>query len=326
MSEVIVQVRDLSIRYRGKLSNVYAVDGVSFDLRRGETMALVGESGSGKSTAGMALLKLLGTGGEILGGSIVFHGEDLMRMSDRELESVRGNRMSMIFQDPVAGLNPVLTIGDQVSELLTSHMTIGKQEAKDASVKILGNVGLADPARVAKSYPFQLSGGMCQRVMIGIATALNPEVIIADEPTSSLDVTIQAQILQQLDELRTERGTTILLITHDFGVVAQVADTVAVMYAGRIVESGDVLDVLKTPLHPYSHALMATLPRLDIADQRLQAIPGTQPELEEPAEHCAFLSRCQNAMSMCHVQPSPPLAPVEGSPNLVACYNPVLES
>lgn len=325
MSEIIVSVRDLSIRYRGKRSNVYAVDGVSFDLRRGETLALVGESGSGKSTTGMALLKLLGPGGEILGGSILFHGKDLMQMSDRELESVRGNRMSMIFQDPVAGLNPVLTIGSQVAELLTSHMTINKHEAKEASVKILANVGLAEPARVAKSYPFQLSGGMCQRVMIGIATALNPEVIIADEPTSSLDVTIQAQILQQLKDLRTERGTTILLITHDFGVVAQMADSVAVMYGGRIVESGNVVDVLTAPLHPYSHALMAALPRLDVPDQKLHSIPGTPPELEEPAEHCSFLPRCRNALSVCRQQPSPPLAPVEGSPNVVACYNPVLK-
>jgi oligopeptide/dipeptide ABC transporter ATP-binding protein len=325
MSDVIVSVRDLSIRYRGKRSLSYAVDGVSFDLRRGETMALVGESGSGKSTAGMALLKLLGPGGEILGGSILFDGVDVIQMSETELQSVRGNRMSMIFQDPVAGLNPVLSIGDQVSELLTSHLCIAKKEAEDASVQILAGVGLAEPTRVAKSYPFQLSGGMCQRVMIGIATALNPEVIIADEPTSSLDVTIQAQILQQLKDLRTERGTTILLITHDFGVVSQVADTVAVMYGGRIVESGTVMDVLKAPLHPYSRALMATLPRVDLPDQELHSIPGTPPELEEPAEHCAFLARCHEAQSVCRWQPSPPLGPAEGSDSLVACYNPVLE-
>ena len=323
MNDVIVSVRDLSIRYRSKHSISYAVDGVSFDLRRGEIMALVGESGSGKSTTGMAMLKILAPGGDILGGSIKLDGVDVLTMKDTELQSVRGRRMSMIFQDPVAGLNPVLSIGEQVSELLTSHLTIDKKAAAEASVQILHDVGLAEPKRVAKSYPFQLSGGMCQRVMIGIATALNPEVIIADEPTSALDVTIQAQILHQLNELRRERGTTILLITHDFGVVSQVADEVAVMYAGRIVESGNVIDVLTSPLHPYSHALLASLPRLDIPDQTLHSIPGQPPELEEPAEHCAFLARCHKARNVCREQPSPPLQSVEGSANKVACYNPI---
>jgi len=323
MGDVIVGVRDLSIRYRSKHSLAYAVDGVSFDLRRGETMAFVGESGSGKSTAGMALLKLIAPGGEILGGSIMFDGADVLRMTDVELQSVRGRRMSMIFQDPVTGLNPVLSKGEQVSELLTSHMSIGKKQAAEESVQILADVSLAEPRRVAKSYPFQLSGGMCQRVMIGLATALHPEVIIADEPTSALDVTIQAQILQQLVELRRERGATILLITHDFGVVSQIADTVAVMYSVRIVESGTVVDVLKHPLHPYSHGLLATLPRMDINSQELHSIPGTPPELEEPAEHCAFLSRCQKAMNVCRQQASLPLTPVEGSGNVVACYDPI---
>ena len=323
MSDVIVSVRDLSVRYKTKRSTSHAVDNVSFDLRRGEILALVGESGSGKSTAGMALLKLLAPGADILGGSIMFDGTDILQTSDERLQSIRGRRMSMIFQDPVAGLNPVLTIGDQVSELLTSHLTIDKKQAKEESVNILAGVGLADPQQVAKSYPFQLSGGMCQRVMIGLATALNPEVIIADEPTSALDVTIQAQILHQLMMLREERGTTILLITHDFGVVSQVADSVAVMYAGRIVETGSVMGVLKSPLHPYSHALLATLPRLDVEQTELQSIPGGPPELEEPAEHCAFMSRCPKVLSVCRQDPSPPLRAVEGSDNHVACYNPV---
>lgn len=265
MNEPIISVKDLTVRYRTRESTTYATDAVSFDLRRGEILTLVGESGSGKSTAGMSVLRLLPGEADVVSGQVWFEGRDLLSMNEKDLRPVRGRRIAMIFQDPVAGLNPVLDIGTQVAEMLTSHLDINRKEARKRAVDILHDVGLSDPARVAKAYPFQLSGGMCQRVMIGIATALNPDVIIADEPTSALDVTIQAQILYQLDQLRKERGTAILLITHDFGVVAQMADEVAVMYAGKVVERGGVREMLKSPLHPYTHALLGTSPPWSVA-------------------------------------------------------------
>lgn len=326
MAEPIISVRDLTIRYRTKESRVYAVEGVSFDLYPGQVLTLVGESGSGKTTAAMSILRLLPQEAEVLGGQVLFEGRDLIRIDDRQLRPIRGSRIAMIFQDPVAGLNPVLSVGSQVAEMLTSHLEISKKDAQKQVVNILRGVGLSDPERVAKAYPFQLSGGMCQRVMIGIATALDPDVIIADEPTSALDVTIQAQILHQLDQLRKERGAAILLITHDFGVVAQMADQVAVMYAGRVVESGGVMEMLKAPLHPYTHGLLATLPRVDGANEHLRQIPGHPPEMFEPSERCPFIPRCGKAMNVCRGGPPPPLELPEGRAHLVACYNPIWQS
>lgn len=326
MTEPIISVRDLTIRYRTKESRVYAVEDVSFDLFPGQVLTLVGESGSGKTTAGMSILRLLPQEAEVLQGRVLFEGRDLMAMDDRQLRPLRGPRIAMIFQDPVAGLNPVIPIGAQVAEMLTSHQPISKKDAQKQALQILKDVGLADAERVAKSYPFQLSGGMCQRVMIGIATALNPDVIIADEPTSALDVTIQAQILHQLDQLRKTRGTAILLITHDFGVVAQMADQVAVMYAGRVVESGGVMEMLKAPLHPYTHGLLATLPRVDGANEHLRQIPGQQPELSEPSEHCPFLPRCSKVLNACRTGAPPALELPEGRAHLVACYNPIWQA
>jgi len=323
MTTPIVSVRDLTIRYRTREAVTYATENVSFDLNRGEILTLVGESGSGKSTAGMAVLRLLPGEADILSGSVEFEGRDLLSLDENALRPVRGRRIAMIFQDPVAGLNPVIDIGSQVAEMLTSHLSISKKEAKQRAVSILKEVGLSDAERVAKSYPFQLSGGMCQRVMIGIATALNPDVIVADEPTSALDVTIQAQILYQLDQLRRERGTAILLITHDFGVVAQMADEVAVMYAGRVVERGSVREMLKFPLHPYSHALLATLPRVDGAHEHLRQIPGHPPTMHEPAEHCPFIPRCSKVMNACRQEGPPRLYQPENGTHEVACYNPV---
>ncbi len=323
MGSTIIEVRDLRVRYRAKDSTVYAAEDVSFNLERGKVLALVGESGAGKTTVGLSVLRLLPGDADIASGTILFDGHDLAAMHDRELRAVRGRRIAMIFQDATAGLNPVLSIGSQVAEMLTAHTNIGKREAKRQSLQILYDVGLPDPERVAKAYPFQLSGGMCQRVMIGIATSLNPDVIIADEPTSSLDVTVQAQILHQLSRLRDERGTAILLVTHSFGVVAQIADDVAVMYAGRIVENGGVREMLKEPLHPYTHALLATLPRLDGANEHLRAIPGTPPELTAQAEHCPFIPRCPKALTECRTSPPPPLLTGGRAEHPVACYNPV---
>ncbi|MGE3073510.1 MAG: ABC transporter ATP-binding protein [Dehalococcoidia bacterium] len=323
MNETIVSVRDLSIRYRTRDSVVHATEDVGFELRRGEILTIVGESGSGKSTVAMSVLRLLPSEADVLSGEVEFEGQNLLTLEERQLRPLRGRRIAMIFQDPVAGLNPVLDVGSQVAEMLTSHLEISKKEARARAVQILREVGLTDPERIAKSYPFQLSGGMCQRVMIGIATALNPEVIIADEPTSALDVTVQAQILHQLDQLRKERGTAILLITHDFGVVAQMADEVAVMYAGRVVERGPVREMLKTPLHPYTHALLSTLPRVDGAHSHLRQIPGHPPEMVEPAQRCPYIPRCSKVMNVCRQSVAPTLAQPEGGTHEVACYNPV---
>ena len=324
MSETIISVRDLSVRYKTKESTTYAVDNVSFDLERGKVLALVGESGSGKTTAAMSILRLLPMEAEIVSGSIQFDGMDLVALHEDALRKIRGRRIAMIFQDPVAGLNPVITVGSQVSEILTNHLPLSKKEAKQRAIQILRDVGLADPDRVAKAYPFQLSGGMCQRVMIGIATALDPDVLVADEPTSALDVTVQAQILHQLNELRHRRGTTILLITHNFGVVAQMADDVAVMYAGHAVEAGEAISVLKRPLHPYSHALLAALPRMDQQREQLHAIPGHAPDLAAPAEHCPFLPRCNKVTNACRQGPAPTLTVMEGiADRELACYNPI---
>jgi len=326
MTEAVLSVRDLAVRYKTRDGMVHAVDGVSLDLKRGQVLAVVGESGCGKSTAAMSIMRLLPPDAEIVSGRVEFDGLELLSCPDDRLRTLRGRRVSMIFQDPVAGLNPVISIGDQVAEALTSHLDLKKKEAKKRALEVLYDVGLADPERVAKAYPFQLSGGMCQRVMIGIATALNPDIIIADEPTSSLDVTVQAQILYQLNRLRERNGTSILLITHDFGVVAQVADEVAVMYAGRIIEQGTTEQILERPLHPYTHALLATLPRLDGNGGPLHAIPGHPPEMTAPATRCPFLERCTKVMNICRSSGPPGLGTGEGRDHPVACYNPIWQA
>jgi len=323
MPEPVLRVDGLSVRYRTREGPVHAAQDVSFDLHRGQVLALVGESGCGKTTAAMAVLRLLPQEAEVLSGHVGFEGKDLLSLDDKTLRTIRGRRIATIFQDPIAGLNPVISIGDQVAETLMSHLGLKKKEARQRAVGILSGVGLSDPERVAKSYPFQLSGGMCQRVMIGMATALDPEIIIADEPTSALDVTVQAQILHQLDVLREKKGTAILLITHNFGVVAQVADEVAVMYGGHIIEQGTATQMLGEPLHPYTHALLGTLPRLDNAGRDLSAIPGKPPELTQPAEHCAFIPRCSKVMNVCRNEPHPALGMWEHATHPVACYNPI---
>ena len=325
MTEAILEVEDLYVQYADGSKRVRAVDGVSFSLRRGSTLALVGESGCGKTTAALAMLGLLPHPGKVTGGSVRFKGEDILSIKRDKLRRLRGRAISMIFQDPVSGLNPVLSVGEQVQEIITTHNRISSREAKRMVYDALERVGLSDPEQLSKRYPYQLSGGMGQRVAIAIATVLNPAVIIADEPTSSLDVTVQAGILNELERLCSERGTSILLITHDLGVVAQMAEDVAVMYAARIAERGSVHQVLRRPRHPYTWALLRALPRVDRRTVPLEAIKGVPPDLAELTEECAFVPRCRKAVNQCRTNPSPPLKELDPG-QLVACYNPVYQS
>jgi oligopeptide/dipeptide ABC transporter ATP-binding protein len=323
VSSTILEVRDLFVQYGDGQKPVKAVDGVSFALREGGILGLVGESGCGKTTAALAILGLLPHGGRLVGGEVRFAGRDLLALPPDEMRRLRGREISMIFQDPQTGLNPVLSVGRQVEEIVTAHTGASKREMRGIVREALGRVGLRDPDRLVDQYPYQLSGGMSQRVMIAIATVLNPKVIIADEPTSALDVTVQAGILRELERLRDERGVAILLITHNMGVVAQMADQVAVMYAGRIAEEGATRDVLVRPRHPYTWSLLGTLPRLDGRKRPLESIKGAPPDPAELPAECAFIPRCRKAISQCRASPAPAL--VELAPGQrAACYNPVV--
>jgi len=320
MEDVILRVEGLRTHYFEKDAVVKAVDGISFELRRGTTLGIVGESGCGKTTVGLSVLDLVPYPGRIVGGRIFYGEAEVTAMSGEELRRLRGREISMIFQDPVAGLNPVLPVGVQVEETITNHLSLPKREARRMTVDILRQMGLPHPERLVQQYPFHLSSGMCQRVMIAIATVLDPRIIVADEPTASLDVTIQAAILEELGRLKAEREVSIILITHDLGVVAQMADEVAVMYAGRIVESGRVGEVFQRPRHPYTWALLSALPRLDGSQGPLHAIKGSPPDLGKLPPECAFLPRCHKAVSACRQEPWPPLK--ELSPgHWVACFN-----
>ncbi|MBI1885059.1 MAG: ABC transporter ATP-binding protein [Chloroflexi bacterium] len=323
MADTVLRVENLQAYFFTAEGTVKAVNDVSFDLHEGRTLALVGESGAGKTSVGLAIVKLLPHPGRVVGGRVLFGERDLTRLGPEEMRQVRGREIAMIFQDPVGGLNPVLSVGAQVQEIITTHLDVSSGEARQRSLRILAQTGLADPEAVSSRYPFQLSGGMAQRVMIAIATALNPRVIIADEPTSALDVTVQAGILEDLQELQRRHGTAILLITHDLGIVAQTADDMAVMYAGRIVETGDVRSVFSRPRHPYTWALLNSRPRLDLErDKPLPTIAGTPPSLVDLPPECPYLPRCPKAVSRCRTEPMPPLTEAAAGQR-AACYNPV---
>jgi oligopeptide/dipeptide ABC transporter ATP-binding protein len=282
----------------------------------------VGESGCGKTTLALAILDLVPQPGAIESGRVFYEDRDVLALPPDQLRAVRGRKISMIFQDPQGGLNPVLNVGSQVEEIIRTHMDVPKRDSRRMAAEALRRQGLSDVDRLMDSYPFQLSGGMCQRVMIAIATVLHPDVIIADEPTSALDVTIQASILRELNDLKKHLGISIILITHDLGVVAQMADDMAVMYAGRIVERGDAPSVFAQATHPYTSALLAARPRLDGAPGPLQVIRGVPPDLAELTGECAFLPRCPKAVTACRTQPWPALKTAE-SGHPVACYNPM---
>ncbi len=320
--EEILRIESLTVAYRERAQVARACDRVTLSLGRGETLALVGESGSGKTTAALAVLDLVPSPGVIEHGRVLFEGIDLLAADESWRRSVRGRRISMIFQDAVSGLNPVLNIGKQVEEIVRTHMSVTKTESRRMAAEALRRQGLWDADRIMAAYPHQLSGGMCQRVMIAIATVLRPDIIIADEPTSSLDVTVQAEILHELNELRRNLGISILLIAHDLGVVARMADRVAVMYAGRIIETGATTDIFSAPAHPYTAALMAARPPAIGERRTLQVIRGTPPDLASLTGECAFLPRCPKAVSACRTEPWPTLTATSAG-GTVACFNPM---
>jgi oligopeptide/dipeptide ABC transporter ATP-binding protein len=301
LSEPLLEVRDLRTQFFTREGAVRAVDGVSFVVERGKTLGIVGESGSGKSVTALSIIGLLPQPpAKIVGGQVLFEGRDLATLRERELEDIRGKEIAMIFQDPMTSLNPTLTIGLQITETLRRHFEISKDEARSRAVQLLEEVHIPNAAARLDDYPHRYSGGMRQRVMIAIALACNPKLLIADEPTTALDVTVQAGILDLLEELREQHDMAMILITHDMGVVAEAADDVAVMYAGQIVEQASVLDLFDRPEHPYTEALLGALPQLEgtgIREGRLTAIPGRPPGLIDPPDACRFAPRCPYAGS-----------------------------
>jgi peptide/nickel transport system ATP-binding protein/oligopeptide transport system ATP-binding protein len=299
----LLQIEDLKTYFRTQDGVVKAVDGVSYEIGDGKTVGVVGESGCGKSITALSVMRLIETPGEILNGTIRLHDRDLLKVDDEEMRDIRGNSISMIFQEPMTSLNPVFTCGDQISEVVARHMSVSRREAWARAVEMLDLVGIPDPARRAKQYPHELSGGMRQRVMIAMALSTDPELLIADEPTTALDVTIQAQILELMKSLRERNRMAIMLITHDLGVVADMADDVVVMYAGKVVEKSDVLTVFERPHHPYTKGLLASIPRLGEKRERLEVIQGVVPNPLNLPSGCLFKRRCPYAMPICDTPP-----------------------
>jgi len=312
----VLSVEDLVIRIAG----VNVVDGVTLAVGEGKILAIVGESGCGKSLTALSILQLLPSAAQITGGQIRLSGAEMTAMDEAGLRQVRGNHASIIFQEPVASLNPLMRVGEQVAEALRIHRGLSGEQARREAIAMLAMVGIPDPAQRAAQFPFELSGGMCQRIMIAAALVCRPRLLIADEPTTALDVTIQAQILDLMKRLRDEVGTTIVLITHDMGVVADMADDVAVMYGGRVVESGPVDEIFASPAHPYTRLLLATVPRLD--GQRktvLRTIEGHVPSADAWPQGCRFRDRCPLASAVCSERPS--LAPLANTDHQVACWH-----
>jgi peptide/nickel transport system ATP-binding protein len=315
----LLEVADLSIRFPSARGISRPVDGVSFSIARGELLALVGESGCGKSLTSLALLRLVPPPGEILhGSSIRLEGTDVLALAPDALRAIRGRRIGMIFQDPMTSLNPVFTVADQIGESVRAHQRVGRKEARARALELLQEVGIPDPAERLDNYPHQMSGGMRQRVMIAIALASEPELLIADEPTTALDVTVQAQILELLDGLRARRGMAVLLITHDLGIVAGRADRVAVMYAGRLVEEAATAELFANPSHPYTRGLLASVPRLTGPVTRLTPIAGAVPPPTAWPSGCRFHPRCPDVLARCPTD-DPPSLPV-GQEHRMRCW------
>jgi len=320
--DILLDVRNLHTYFYTEDGVVKAVDGVDFTVGRGEVLGLVGESGCGKSVTSLSIMRLIGVPGKVVEGEIIFEGRNLLELSEGEMVHMRGNRMSMIFQQPQSSLNPVFKVGDQVAEVLQIHQNMGKEESWNKSVELLRLVGIPDTESKAHAFPHEMSGGQAQRVMIAMALALNPQLLIADEPTTALDVTIQAQILDLMRDLRTRMDTSVILITHDLGVISEMADRVAVMYAGRIVEQADIRTLFARPVHPYTLGLMASIPVLGTVKEVLDVIPGSVPNLVNLPPGCQFAPRCRDRMkyqlSIC-TEVEPDLIPVEPE-HIVRCW------
>ena len=321
MGQYLLEVQDLKTYFKVKAGRVRAVNGVSFAVKPGEKVGVVGESGCGKSVTALSIMRLLPQpAGEYAGGSVVFDDKDLLELPEKEMRRVRGGKIGMIFQDPMTCLNPTMTVGKQIGEALRIHLKLDKDEAQKRAVSLLDQVGIPAAAERINSYPHQFSGGMRQRVMIAIALACNPKLLIADEPTTALDVTVQAQILELINGVCTEFGTAVILITHDLGVVAGMTDRVIVMYAGKVVETAPTDELFANPRHPYTLGLLASVPRLD--EQRhsqLKTIEGSPPDLIKPPSGCPFMPRCAFARAICRTMPA--LDPLAGnSDHLKACW------
>ena len=323
MTEAL-KVENLHVRFGGGSEDqVKALNGVNFTQEEGQIFCLVGESGAGKSTVALAIMGLLPMSASVTEGSIYFDGQDLLRASPERMRHLRGNEISMVFQDAQAALNPVQLIGPQLEEVILAHTDVTPRVANGMALDMLAEMGMPEPKRIMGQYPFSLSGGMCQRIMLSIALVLKPRLLIADEPTSGLDVTLQAQILERLKTLCREQHSSILLITHDMGVVASMAHKVGVIYAGTVVESSEVIPLFQEPQHPYTWSLLKTLPRLDQPNSRLEPLRGNPPDMTKLPEECPFLPRCNKAVNRCRQEPKPPLEEMKPG-HYAACYNPVL--
>ena len=319
MAEKILEVKGLKTFFHTEAGTVKAVNDVSFSIEKGKTLGIVGESGCGKSMTSLSIMGLIDKPGKIEGGSIIFEGEDLLKKKEDEMRKIRGKKIAMIFQEPMTSLNPVFTVGKQITEALMLHEKgMTKQKAKEKAIEMLKMVHIPLPEKRFKEYPHQLSGGMRQRVMIAMALCCNPELLICDEPTTALDVTIQAQILELINELKEKTGTSVMMITHDLGVIAEVADDVMVMYAGKVVEHATGDQIFDSPMHPYTYGLMNCIPKLDDDDSKeLSVIKGTVPSYDDMPKGCAFCPRCAEAMEICKTR-MPRLAEVDG--RYVRCF------
>ncbi|MNS14576.1 Oligopeptide transport ATP-binding protein OppD [compost metagenome] len=296
----LLEIENLSTHFTTEEGTVKAVDDISLRVRKGETVCIVGESGCGKSITAMSVMGLIeGPSGKVVGGSISFGDQDLLKLGKNELRTIRGNEIAMIFQEPMSSLNPVITIGEQIVEPLMVHLKMGKREAQKQAIRLIEQVGISRAEQIARSYPHELSGGMLQRIMIAIAISCNPKLLIADEPTTALDVTIQAQILDLLRKFKQESGMSILLITHDLGVVAEMADYVIVMYSGKIVEEGEVVELFSNPKHPYTRGLLKSKPIMNQRQDELYSIPGQVPNPLDLQQSCYFHDRCEHCMAVC---------------------------